>query len=898
MDTPSVAALHIIVDQQPAGSDIILPPSVEVDMNTTIDSMGRTVLSYTGEQPIGTYLQILESLQYINNENEPMPGSVRLLIQVFTPSEVSGSALASNVAEATIEVVPLNDNTPVFSLTNYSGEVEENLPSGSVVLTVEATDADIYSGASITYQIAGETSDFYIDPTSGEIFTRQPLDAETNSLYQLMVIASDNDGSSPQTSSSLITILVLDVNDHTPVFNRTHYVSSVRENAAGGETVLAVTATDGDLTPANSAITYELQYDLLDGGSGSGHLTPLPPQQSKPIPFSINPTTGVIAVVDGAGIDYEAVTVYSLQVVATDSGVPPLSSSADVTIFIENENDRRPQFTQSLYTGIVTEDSPVGTAILTVSATDEDSVNVTYKIENTEYLEVDSKSGQVTLKMAVDFSVTPVVTAVVVACDNGIPPLVGLANLSIEVMNINNNPPMFSEESYTFTVIEGQPLREQVIATDRDEDTITYSAQSGFQETFTINSTSGVITSLPGIELDYETQQLYILTIEATDGTFTSTVTVNVAVEDVNDNAPSFVDAQYSATLPESSAPGSSVVQVEAEDRDSGSNAAIVYSIANPGGVFGIGAETGIVTLEQEVDFEANSGPFVFTVVAENSQPPFWNDTTVVIVSVSDSNDNHPILSLSTLRYNYVEGSPPISIASDLTITDVDTHIHLLSSCEVTLVRGSCQLSSSELTNACGSSNSECIALCAEEISIDSSLGTSRPLELSIVMNDTSQTLVVSGNGSETDYQTVLSSLTYFNLALEPSLGTRQVSMKCQDGGLVSNTLVILIDVILTNDNPILIEADPQHLSFLEGNTIIPVGRLVQLRLIDLDFDPEAAWVEVTLENPREPLSERVSVNSTSVDGGGVVSGLNILVNQTSSLQSYQVWQSAVSLNT
>lgn len=898
MDTPTVAALYIVIDQEPAGSDIILPPAGEVEMNTTTDSMGRTVLSYSGEQPMGTYLQILESLQYTNSEDEPMPGSVRLLIQVFTPSEVAGAVLASNVAEATIEIVPVNDNTPMFSQTNYSGEVDENLPSGTIVLTVEASDGDVYSGVSITYQIAGETSGFYIDSSSGDIFTSQPLDAETNSLYQLMVIASDNDGSSPQTSSILVTISVLDVNDYPPVFNRTRYVSSVRESVGGGEDVLVVTATDGDLTPANSAITYELQYSLLDGGSGSGHLTPLPPQQSAPIPFTINSTTGVIAVADGAAIDYEAVTEYSLQVVATDSGLPRLSSSAEVTIFIENENDRRPQFTQSLYIGVVAEDTAVGTAILTVSATDEDSLNITYKIEDTEYLEVDSISGVVTLNMPVDYSVTPLLTAVVVACDDGSPPLVGLANLSIEVVNINNNVPVFSEDSYIFTVIEGQPLRDQVMATDRDEDMITYSEHSGFQEMFTLNSTTGVITTLPGIDLDFETQQMYILTVEATDGIFTSSATVTVAVEDVNDNAPSFVNAQYSATIPESSAPGSSILQVKAEDRDSGSNAAIVYSISDLGGMFGIGPETGVVTLEQEVDFEVNSGPFVITVVAENSQPPFLNDTAVVIVSVSDSNDNHPILSLSTLRYSYVEDSPPIPIAADLTITDVDTHIHLLSSCEATLERGFCQLSTSELTNACGSGDSECIAVCAEEISIDTSLGVSRPLELFAVIDNTSQTLVLSGNGSETDYRTLLSSLTYFNRAPEPSLGTRRVLIQCLDGGLVSNTLVISIDVILTNDNPILIEAQPQHLSFIEGNTFLPVGQLVQLQLIDLDFDPEATWVEVTLENPRDPLRERLSVNSTSVDGGGVVSGLNIFVNQTSSLQNYQVWQSVLGHNT
>lgn len=890
MDTLSVDSLLIIIEQEPAGSDVIKPtPTVEVSINTTIDSMGRRVTLYTGEQPIGTYLDILQSLQYINNEDEPVPGVVRLLIQVFTPSEVSGLALASNVAEVTIEIVAVNDNSPIFSQTSYSEEVDENSPSGSSVLTVEASDADVYSGASITYQIAGESSEFYIDPISGEIFTRQSLDAEINSLYQLLVIASDNDGSSPNTSNVSVTISVLDVNDHPPVFNLTRYVSSVRENAAGGEPILTVTASDGDLTLANRAITYQLQHNIQDEGSGSGHLTPLPPQQSTPIPFTINSTTGVIAVAAGADIDFESVTEYSLQVVATDSGFPRLSSSAEVTIFVEDANDEKPQFTQSLYTGRVAEDTAVGAVILTVLATDDDSSNITYKIEDNEYLDVDSISGQVTLNMAVDFSLTPILTAVVVACDNGSPPLVGLANLSIEVVNINNNAPMFSEDSYTFTVIEGLLLQGQVMATDQDGDSIIYSQHSGFDDKFTLNSTSGIITTLPGIELDFETQQVYALTIEATDGTFTSSATVTVAVEDANDNAPSFGNTQYSVTIPESSAPGTSVVQVEAEDRDSGSNAAIVYSISDHAGIFGIGSETGIITLEQEVDFEVDSGPFVITVIAENSQPPFWNDTTVAIVSVSDSNDNHPILSLGILRYSYVEASPPIAIAPGLNITDADTHIHRLTSCEVIFKRGPCQLSSNELTNICGSSNSECIATCAEEIDMDNSLETSRPLELSTEVNATSQTLVLSGDGSEADYQTILSSLTYFNWAAEPSPGTRRVSVQCQDAGLLSNTLVIWIDVILINDNPIMIEAEPQHLIFVEGSTMLPVGQLVELQLIDLDSNPEAAWVEVTLENPRDPLRERLSVNSTSVDGGGVASGLNILVNQTSSLLSYQV---------
>jgi Notch-like protein len=887
VDSSTVSSLQISVIDEPAGSDIILPTVAGLTMNsTTTDSLGR-VITYSGEQPVATYLNALLFVDYRSTEDEPMPNSVTLHVQVFTLNELSGTPLASNVAWVTIDIIPFNDNDPVFSETSYSGAVYENMPGGSAVVTVLASDGDIFSGSNITYEIAGEIGEFIIDATSGSVSTTRPLDSEFTSSYQLMVIASDNDGVSPRSSTVPVTISVLDVNDNPPVFSGTLFFASITENANSGQSVLTVTATDNDITTENNDITYELHI-APNGGSGSGDLTPLPPEQLTPLPFSIDSSTGEVRVAEHAVIDYEDMTEFSLLVVARDSGIPPLSASAEVTISVLDENDEEPQFTQSLYTGSVAEDAVLGTLILTISATDIDSASISYTIEDSEFLDIDSATGEVTLNRVVDFSVTPFLTATVFANDMGLPPLIGQANLRIEVLNINNNAPIFSEESYSFTVTEGTVLEGQVSATDADGDSITFLPLEGFGHTFTLNMTSGLITTSPDTELDYETQSIYILRAAATDGTFTTPVNITVQVEDANDNAPYFTSAGYSATVSESSSPGSVIVQVEAEDRDSGSNAIIVYSILD-GDMFTIGNDTGIIRLEQPVDFEADSGPFVIVVVAENTEPPFWSNTVVITVVVSDANDNHPILSLSTLNYSYVENSPPISIAPGLTVMDGDTHIHLLSRCEVTLERGLCQISSSELSNACGSSNTDCEALCAEEIAVDISLASPGGVQLATAIETTSQTLTLSGNASEAEYQAVLSSLTYINLVAEPSPGTRSVSIQCHDAQLPSNILLLSVDVILINDNPILIEAEPQRVSFVEGDTTLPVGEAVGLRLIDLDINSYVVGVVVSLENPQDILRERLSVNPESVNGREVESGLEITINDTSSLQNYQV---------
>ena len=874
MDSSSATLLRITVVEKTPGSEIITPLVDGTTVSTTSDNTtGTNVIEYNGEQPLETYVGILRGIQYVNTAEEPASATVSLLVQVFTVT--SGGQTGSNIARTTIGLIPVNDNNPVFSEAEYLAQVSEAASRGEAVVTVQASDRDELSNTRITYEIEGGSEEFSINATSGVISTAQELDAESTSSYEFIVIASDNDGGSPRSSSVSVEVLVVDVNDHGPIFSLPQYSALIRENTIGGQTVINVTATDDDVTSANNDITYELLINEI--GSGSAFLTPLPPQQATPLPFTIDPRSGEVRVAESAKIDFEAVAEYSLEVVARDNGQPQLSASVEVVVSVLNENDEAPVFTQTLYTGSLSDDAAEDTSILTVLATDADSVSVTYSIDGSEYLDVDPLTGVVVLKRTVDFITTPSLSATVIANDMGSPPRIGEAGITIEILNVNNNPPIFSQTSYTFRVREGEALDAAVNATDADGDPLTYLIVEGSVAVLTLDPITGALTTQPGTTLDSETQSVYLLTIAATDDLFTSHADVTVEVEDANDNAPVFSSPQFSVTVPESVAPGSPVFQISAEDADSGSNALIVYSLPEEGEVFAIEPLTGVITIEEPIDFETNSGPFVIRVVASNTEPPFFNASATVVISVSDSNDNQPILSLSPVSFDYLENYPPLHIASNITITDADSSSHLLTSCDVTLERGECQLDTSDLRDSCG----DCALTCGEEIAVNDELNI---LESTVQVYSTGQVVSFMGNLSEADYQSVLSTLSYENLAPEPLPGRRSVLIQCHDAHHSSNTLELTINLIPVNDNPIVIVADTQRLRFQEGDPALTIGGSVVLT--DGDASAEVVWLRAALLGSIDP--ERESITLTS-GGEGVESGLEVILNQRGSLNSYQV---------
>lgn len=855
IDTSTANLLRVVIQNVLPGDEYMLAvASVPgVDMDQQINGSSR-IITYSGEQDISVYVDLL-SLRFFNSLDEPEPGTRLVSIQVFTPSDTAGSSLGSNIAIVTIEVRPLNDNPPRFSQDFYNGLVAENDPTGtSVNVVVAASDDDIYGATMITYSIPGSNPYFTIDAISGTISTLQPLDADTSPNRIITVIASDNDGPTSLSSSVEVTIRVLDVNDLSPLFNQSSYVQRVPEGSPIGTSILTVFAEDLDVTPGNSIISFLIRVpDLPMSGSGMESDTTLGPSDSS-IPFEINSISGEVSVI--SELDFELVTEYNFEVLAVDSGTPPLTGTTSVTITILDVNDNAPQLDANEYRISVPENTVPPSQVLTISAIDADSGlfgEREFSLLGTNFFFIDATTGALSLVEFLDYEIQEVHTFTVVVTDRGNSPLSSSAQVIVDVINVNDNTPLFVPDSYQFEVPENFPFEEQVSAIDADGASLTYSLED---DEFEIDAITGVITNRAGSVLDYEDQTLHSFVVAASDGVFVTRANVTVSVFDENDNPPIFTQSSYTVSISETLQGGSSVVQVEAQDADSGVNAVSSYSIAsgNTDEAFNIDSASGIISTSRMLDFETVSSPeFVLIVTATNTAPPHFSSSTTVTVVLTDTNDVPPVLSIDDTNVTFVENSGPLLFTPAISITDADTLAHPITQCTATLTRGPC--------------DSLGVTICSEAISLDESLLNDRGLELSITDDIDQVTVLVSGNSSAMDYQTVLSTLEYSNLVLEPVPGIRQVEIVCEDSSLQSNVLEISISVELVNEFCPVIAASVTSFSFVEGSGELLFGQLAGFSATDRDRPPHNSIMQVQIV-----LSNRLDGDFESISGSGLQS--------------------------
>ena len=837
VDTPTVSALVIILHDPTIGDEYNFTTVSGLSRSQQMNDTAR-VITYSGQQDRAVYEDLLRSVQFFNNLNEPQPGLRRVSVQVFTPSDVIGGSLSSNVANINIQVHPLNDNAPQFSQDLYNDGVVENLPSGtSLDVVVSASDADIYGETMITYFIDGINPFVTIHPSTGVMTTLQPLDAEDGLIFAI-VGATDNDNTpSPRTSLTLVTIQVLDENDQVPTFDRRDYIVTIPEDQPIGSVVLSVSANDTDLLPENSMISFQIQISEIPS-SGSGLEPSITPIEN--LPFDINTATGNISLT--SILDAELTTLYSFEVIAIDSGTPALTGTASVVINVENRNDNPPQFSAVNYTVSLPEDTPTFSMILLVSATDADIGNsgLVYSLLDTEHFSVNASSGVVSLILPLDFETQQRYNFIVIATDRGVPPLSSRADVVISVTGINDNSPQFTPGSYSFEVQENSEFEGQVFAQDGDGDAITFNLED---DAFEIDGST--IRNKEGVVLDFEGVKWYSLTVFATDGQLTSSANVTISILDQNDQLPVFAQDVLTVEILESTNIGFIVAIVNAVDNDTGTNAEIRYSITagNNDGVFAIGASSGVISLERSLDFDTipNTDQFTLTVMATNTAPPALSDTTTVQISIVDQNDLSPVLSIGVSNVAFVENSPPVLFASGIAVMDADSATHQLAQCEAVI------------------SNSPCIMdNCNEDISINVSLALSSSL-LVLVGNDS---IELSGGASEDVYMEVLSTLTYGNTDAEPIPGPRVVEIVCADEQFFSNTLNITITVELVNEFCPTLTASMTTLSYTEGEGELLLGLQAGLSLTDNDRYPHNTLegLQITLGNRMDSNFETISV--------------------------------------
>ncbi|XP_071106393.1 cadherin-87A-like [Haliotis cracherodii] len=564
-----------------------------------------------------------------------------------------------------IFVIDTNDNSPVFMPDRYVETIDESTTSNYPVLTVTATDLDSATtdNGRIEYGIEnGAQGKFVIDGQSGAISTASDatFDYDVQRQYVMQVLARD--GGNPQrTGTASVTVNIRDANNKDPYFLPTTRRADVYENAVIGTSVINLQAIDPD---ANAALNYyfvepisAITPDGIEVQSASYNFKEL---------FEVMEESGRVRTRSNLDRDRTSVITYTVIVVDT-SASPRQTGTGTLIINILEYNDQSPYFQLPFYNITIDEEQPIGAFIMTLIARDDDDEIDQYEIfdDRGNYFSIAASTGVLTVKNNIDYEKVQQTEFRARATDNGIPRLSNTTVVQVNIRNINDNSPIFTQGDYTKHIKEHSPLGTSVLtvtAIDRDlEDygVVRYRIDSN-ETRLIINEESGLIQI--SADLNREKQSTIAIQVTAYDSPKDSTVRrfytvpVYVYLDDINDNSPVFGPTEYEQSIIETIDLGAQVLQVFATDLDVGTNAAIAFSIV-PGmgdsmGYFDVGTTSGRITVNQSLRDKA--GTYVFYVMAKdlNGEAAGLNDTAKVTIIVLEATNSPPVWVIPP-RQNY-----------------------------------------------------------------------------------------------------------------------------------------------------------------------------------------------------------------------------------------------------
>ncbi|KAM9467566.1 cadherin EGF LAG seven-pass G-type receptor 1 isoform 2-T2 [Clarias gariepinus] len=585
-----------------------------------------------------------------------------LIVEANDQGKDPGALSATATVHITVD--DENDNYPQFTEKRYVVQVPENVPVNTRVAQVEATDKDEGNNAKVHYSIikGNVKGQFYIHSLTGVIDVINPLDYETHRDYTLGIKAQDGGRPPLINSTGLVIVQVIDINDNAPMFVSTPFQATILENVPIGYSVIHIQAIDSD-----SGENARLDYRLTDTSPG--------------FPFTINNSTGWITAC--AALDRETTEYYTFGVEARDNGIPVMSSSASVSITVLDVNDNAPTFTEKIYSLKINEDAVVGSSVLTMTAVDRDINSVvTYQISsgntrNRFAITSQSGGGLITLALPLDYKQERQYVLTITASDGT---LSDTAQVFINVTDANTHRPVFQSANYQVLFREDMPIGSTVVVISAtDEDTgenarITYVMEDKLPQ-FAIDPDTGAITTQ--VEIDYEDQPSYTLAVIAYDNGIpqkSDTTYVEIIVEDANDNAPLFSREKYQGTVPEDAPQYTSVLQIAASDKDSGSNGRLTYTFQGGDdgeGDFYIEQFSGIIRTNRKLDRE-NIALYNLKAYAVDKGIPPLKAAVDIQVSVLDINDNAPVFEQDELFIQVKENSPVDSVVARITAHDPD----------------------------------------------------------------------------------------------------------------------------------------------------------------------------------------------------------------------------------
>uniref|UniRef100_A0A3Q3VTB4 Protocadherin gamma-C3 n=1 Tax=Mola mola TaxID=94237 RepID=A0A3Q3VTB4_MOLML len=473
--------------------------------------------------------------------DKPLDREKKAVHKILLTGLDGGSPARSGTSQIIINVLDINDNFPVFEKNVYRVTLGEKSMRGAAVIKPKATDADEGLNGDIEFSFGSRTPDsvlsvFDINTLTGEITLKGTLDYETTRSYDIDLTAKDK-GSPEMQGHCRVQVDISDYNDNPPEIVFTSQPKPVREDAPGGTVVALISARD------------------LDSGENGKVTLQLP----KGSPFTLKPSfSNNYALVTSGALDRESFSEYNIEITATDSGSPPLSSKKVIPVSITDVNDNPPAFTQPSYNVYLKENGVPGSILYSVSASDRDfgeNAKISYSILDSKvqdvsvssYVYINSDNGSIYSMHSFDYEKLKVFQIHVQAKDQGSPSLSGNATVHVFILDQNDNAPAviypssaalgsFSQQRMPRSA-KAAHLLTKVTAVDADSGHnawISYRlAEATDASLFTVNLYTGEVRTKRAVsEQDDSSQRLLIEIKDDGEPVRSATVTVSVLLED------------------------------------------------------------------------------------------------------------------------------------------------------------------------------------------------------------------------------------------------------------------------------------------------------------------------------------------------------------------------------
>ncbi|XP_007194183.2 protocadherin beta-18-like [Balaenoptera acutorostrata] len=546
---------------------------------------------------------------------------------------------------AELRVKDINDHTPTFLDKHILLKISESTTPGTSFQMDSAQDLDVGKNAVQNYTLSPNPH-FHLklqDSEEGrkypELLLDQPLDREKEPELRLTLTALDG-GSPPRSATALVRVLVSDINDNAPEFERSVYEVLVPENSPLDSLVVKVSATDLD-AGLNGELSYSFSHVSRDIRKT----------------FEIHPISGEVRL--KALLDFELIKSYTINIQAIDGG--SLSGKSAILVSVVDVNDNPPEIVITSLTSPIPENSSPEMVVAVFSLRDQDSGDNGRMVcsiqDNLPFLLKPTFKNFYTLvtespldrEKRAEYNITITVT------DMGTPRLKTEHNTTVLVSDVNDNAPAFTQTSYTLSVRENNSPALHigtVRATDRDAGAnaqVTYSllppldAHVPLASLVSINPDNGHLFALRS--LDYEALRAFEFRVGAADRgspALSSQALVRVLVADDNDNAPFVLyplqnaSAPCTELVPRAAEAGYLVTKVVAVDGDSGQNAWLSFQLlkATEPGLFGVWAHNGEVRTARLLSERDAAKHRLVVLVKDNGEPPLSASVTLHVLLV------------------------------------------------------------------------------------------------------------------------------------------------------------------------------------------------------------------------------------------------------------------------